>query len=60
LNGSTQQTLNTIQPGLYSGSVQHLCVSATDEKVIEKGLGDIFFPSAFTPDNVPSYGAVFQ
>jgi len=50
-DGSTQNNLTVKQPGLYSVSVTNNCGTGGDEVLVNDGICDIRFPSAFTPNN---------
>ncbi len=50
-DGSTQKTYTVKKAGLYSVVVTDNCVNARAEIAIEESICDIFFPSAFTPNN---------
>jgi len=50
-DGSTQNHFTVTQPGLYSVIVSNSCGSGSDEIIIKEGICDIYFPSAFTPNN---------
>jgi gliding motility-associated-like protein len=50
-DGSTQNRITVTKPGLYSVSVADNCGAARDEIVVKEGVCDIYFPSAFTPNN---------
>ncbi len=50
-NGSAQSHFVTKQPGLYSVLVTNNCGSATDQILVKEKICDIYFPSAFTPNN---------
>jgi gliding motility-associated-like protein len=52
LDGSTQNRMTITQPGLYSVVVTNACGNAKDEVMVNKeGICDIYFSSAFTPNN---------
>ncbi len=40
-----------LQPGLYSVMVRDSCSAAADEIIIKEGICNIYFPTAFTPNN---------
>ena len=50
-DGSAQDHFTVTQPGLYSVIVSNSCGSGSDEITIKEGICDIYFPSAFTPNN---------
>jgi gliding motility-associated-like protein len=50
-NGSTQSHMVAKQPGMYSVVVTNNCGTAKDEILIKENTCDIYFPSAFTPNN---------
>ena len=51
-DGSIQDRLAVIKPGVYSVTVTDSCGSATDEIIIAgQQVCDIYFPKAFTPNN---------
>jgi len=50
-DGSAQNHFTATQPGLYSVIVSNSCGSGRDEIIIKEGICDIYFPSAFTPNN---------
>jgi len=50
-NGSTQSHITVSQPGRYSVVVNDYCGTASDEIMITEANCDIYFPSAFTPNN---------
>ena len=51
-DGTIQNRMTITQPGLYSVVVTNACGNAKDEIVVNKeGICDIYFSSAFTPNN---------
>ena len=50
-DGSAHDHITVKKPGLYSVAVTDNCGSATDEIIIKEGICDIYFPTAFTPNN---------
>lgn len=50
-NGSTKNYFVVKQPGLYSVTVQDNCGISTDQVIVTETTCDIYFPSAFTPNN---------
>ena len=50
-DGSTQSHITVKQAGLYSVMVTDNCGSASDEIMITESNCDIYFPTAFTPNN---------
>jgi len=50
-NGLTQSHFVANQPGMYSVLVTNNCGSAIDQILIKEKICDIYFPSAFTPNN---------
>ena len=50
-DGTTQRSVVIRNPGLYSVEVMNSCGSARDEIMITEKNCDIYFPSAFTPNN---------
>lgn len=50
-DGTTQNCMAIKQPGLYSVVVTNNCGTERDEILIKEGICDIYFPSAFTPNN---------
>jgi len=50
-DGSAQNHFTVTQPGLYSVVVSNSCGCGSDEIIIKEGICDIYFPSAFTPNN---------
>ena len=51
-DGTIQNRMTITQPGLYSVVVTNTCGNAKDEIVVTKeGICDIYFSSAFTPNN---------
>ena len=50
-NGSTQSHITVSQPGRHAVVVTDYCGSASDEIMIREANCDIYFPSAFTPNN---------
>ena len=50
-DGSTQSHITVKQSGLYSVTVMDNCGSARDEIMVTEANCDIYFPSAFTPNN---------
>ncbi len=50
-NGSSQNHFIVKQSGLYSVMVSNSCGSANDEIWVTEKICDIYFPSAFTPNN---------
>lgn len=50
-DGSAQSHFTVKQPGLYSVVVTNNCGTARDEIIIKEGICDIYFPTAFTPNN---------
>jgi gliding motility-associated-like protein len=50
-DGSTRSNVTIRDQGLYSVEVTNSCGSARDEVIITEKTCDIYFPSAFTPNN---------
>ena len=50
-DGSVQDHTIIKTPGLYSVTVTDSCGSATDEITIKEGVCNIYFPTAFSPNN---------
>jgi gliding motility-associated-like protein len=50
-DGSTQDRFIVKKPGLYSVTVSDTCGSASAQILIKEGICDVYFPSAFTPNN---------
>ncbi len=50
-DGSVQSHLTVRQPGSYSVTVTDSCGSASAQTTITQGTCEIYFPSAFTPNN---------
>jgi len=50
-DGSRNNSFNAKQPGLYSVTVTNNCGSIQDDVLITSGICDVWFPSAFTPNN---------
>jgi gliding motility-associated-like protein len=50
-DGSRNSNFVATQTGLYSVIVTNNCGSVQDEVIISKGICDVWFPSAFTPNN---------
>jgi len=50
-DGSRQNVLTVKQPGFYSVSVTNNCGVGSDEVLINEGICDVRFPSAFTPND---------
>lgn len=50
-DGSSQNRITIKRAGVYSVSVSDNCGSATDEIIIKEGICDIYFPTAFSPNN---------
>jgi gliding motility-associated-like protein len=50
-DGTTNNSITVMQPGIYFVVVSNNCGTRKDEILIKEGVCDIFFPSAFTPNN---------
>ncbi len=50
-DGSTNETLLVIQPGLYSVDVTNLCATTRTQITINGTSCELVFPNAFTPNN---------
>jgi gliding motility-associated-like protein len=50
-NGSAQSHITVKQPGLYSVAVTNNCGTEKDDVLIKEVICNIYFPSAFTPNN---------
>jgi gliding motility-associated-like protein len=50
-DGSRNNSFIVKQPGLYSVTVTNNCGSVQDDVIVTRGICDVWFPSAFTPNN---------
>ncbi|HEX7846248.1 MAG TPA: SBBP repeat-containing protein [Chitinophagaceae bacterium] len=50
-DGSSNNNIIIRRPGVYAVTVSNNCGIAMDEIIVTDGICDIFFPSAFTPNN---------